>query len=88
MNNGIKVESQFTTKEISLVAFLDLNGVKPVECQVIRRGSKNLATFKFNKTDEFLKLKSQYFDGEGSVEPMNFMDAIRRIKTKINNMEG
>ena len=46
-----------------------------------------MASFKFNKDEPFVEKKDAYFDGSTTVEPMAFMDAIRRIKTKINNMD-
>ena len=83
----MKVSSEFVTKEISLVAFMELNQVRPVEYLVTPKGTKKMASFKFNKDETFVKLKEDYFDGKALVEPMSYMDAIRRIKTKINNME-
>ena len=84
---SIKVSSEFTTREISLVAFMDLHGIKPLDYIVSQKGARRMASFKFNKDEKFVEMKDKYFDGGSTVEPMAFMDAIRRIKTKINNMD-
>lgn len=84
---SIKVTSDFVTKEITLVAFLDINGIKPTEYIVTQKGTKKIASFKFIKNDKLMELKEMFFNGEGKIEPLTYMDIIRRIKTKINNMD-
>lgn len=81
------VESHFKTREIALVAYLETQGIKPDEYEVTLKGNKKVATFNFNKNEKFMELKNKYFEGNTSVEPMSFMDSIRRIKTKINNTD-
>ena len=90
MNGDIKVSSTFDTKEIGLVAYFELNAVKPSETKVIKLNSngKRIAQFWFHKSDQALELKKKYFDGVASVEPVSFQDAIRKIKTRINNLDG
>jgi len=90
MTDSIVVSSEFETREIGLVAYLELNNVKATEIKVIKQNSngKKIAQFLFNKSEEALKMKNDYFNSESSAEPMAFMDMIRKIKTRINNLDA
>jgi hypothetical protein len=87
--NELNVKSTFTTKEIGLVAYLDTFQIKPIETTIVKTNAngKKIAQFVFNKSDQAIDLKNGYFESQAKVEPIYFMDAIRKIKTKINNLD-
>ena len=85
----IKVASRFNTREIGLVAYMDMNNTYPCELKIVKTNSngKKIAEFVFDKSDSALKMKEDYFQSKASIEPIRFMDSIRKVKTRINNLD-
>ncbi|MGB2698602.1 MAG: DUF5659 domain-containing protein [Candidatus Zixiibacteriota bacterium] len=71
----------FKTSDIALVAYLKSKGYK---IQSLDRSNKEgKCTFVFEPNPEIDKIVLKFFNGQCTVEPMDFLEQTRRVKALI-----
>lgn len=71
----------YQTTDLSLAAFLSLH--TPLE--YIDKNQNSRATFFFSNSKETLELVEAYWNRKAQVEPQNFFQQIKYLKTRIYN---
>lgn len=81
-------ETIFMTRDLYLASTLVTLGFLFIgtDCQV--EGTKNLPVgyFKFEKTPELIKAKSEYTQGSLRIEPKSFVTNLHSLKAEVNNL--
>lgn len=83
-----KEEEIFMTRDLYLASTLVTLGFLflGTDCQI--EGTKNLPVgyFKFQKTPELTKAKSDYTQGSLRIEPKSFVTNMHSLKAEVNNL--
>ena len=84
MQNKLQEDAFFTkTTDISLCAALCCVGFKISE---IEQGLNGRAIFSFEKNEKLDNVIKRYFNHELKVEPLNYFNFLKEIKTQIYNL--
>jgi hypothetical protein len=83
----IMESKMYETIDLSLAAYLSVAGFK-IDAVDIKR-SRRRATMCFEMTEELSKAVSDFFGGDARVNPVEYFNTIRNLKSRINNeLEG